>query len=254
MSNQKKTALLILGHGSSKHPESSASVRMHTEVLRERGDFAEVHCAFLKEEPFIADALDKIEAENICIVPDFLAEGYFTRQVIPELLKLDQQPETVRYCPPVGTNDMMQQLIEMAAMADMKDWKPEQTSLLLVGHGSTKNSKSKQTLLDHIEALKQTSPFAQITDVWLEEAPFVQDWQQFVTEKQVLVLPFLLSNGQHGGWDIPAELGIGKGDVVHGVTHTLQGRNVRIAPALGTSPQFAGVIAAIAHIWGGQGT
>ena len=116
MSASSKHSLLLLGHGSSKHPESSRSVRMHAEVLRQRDCFDDVHVAFLKEEPLVQDALALIDSEKITIVPDFLAEGYFTRQVIPGLLNLDALPDTVRYCDPVGTNPQMQRLISFCSI------------------------------------------------------------------------------------------------------------------------------------------
>ena len=215
---------------------------MHADLLREGGHFSEVHCAFLKEEPLIEDALEKIKSEKITIVPDFLAEGYFTRQVIPQLLKLDSLPDTVSYCPPVGTHPMMQKLILNAASDVAGDWRPEETSLLLIGHGSTKSSHSKQTLLDHLEALRGMGHFSEVFDLWLEEEPFVQQWQELVTLDQVIVVPFLLSDGQHGGWDIPEMLGIEKGQEIHGVTHQLGQRDLRMAPALGTSARFVEVI------------
>ena len=78
--------LILLGHGSSKHPDSSRSVREHAEILSQTDCFAEVRCAFLKEEPLIENALDGVGEEQVIIVPDFLAEGYFTRQVVPAKL------------------------------------------------------------------------------------------------------------------------------------------------------------------------
>jgi len=220
---------------------------MHADLLREGGHFSEVHCAFLKEEPLIEDALEKIKSEKITIVPDFLAEGYFTRQVIPQLLKLDSLPDTVSYCSPVGTHPMMQELILSAASSVASDWRPEETSLLLIGHGSTKNSNSKQTLLDHMQAIQSKGRFAEIFDLWLEEEPFVQQWQERVTLAKVIVVPFLLSDGQHGGWDIPEMLGIEKEQEVHCVTHQLGKHDLRVAPALGASARFVEVIESVAR-------
>lgn len=249
MSNTSNTALLVLGHGSSKHPDSSRSVRMHADVLRERGNFAQVHCAFLKEEPFIEGALDRMDAEKICIVPDFLAEGYFTRQVIPAKLNLTERDASIRYAPPVGTHPLMAELIQEAARDVLESWGLEQVSLLVIGHGSTKNSCSKQTLKIHLAQMQQHGDWAQVQDLWLEEAPRVTDWSNLVTQKRVIILPFFLNDGQHGGWDIPDDLGIPKGEVVHGVTHHLKGHEVRLTPALGTSARFADALAAIAAIW-----
>jgi len=244
MSASSKHSLLLLGHGSSKHPESSRSVRMHAEVLSQRDCFDEVHVAFLKEEPLIQDALALIDSEKITIVPDFLAEGYFTRQVIPGLLNLEGLPDTVRYCDPVGTHPLMAKLIEDAASDVLGDWLNEDVSLLLVGHGSTKNAKSKESLLEHIKILRETTDYAQVNDLWLEEEPFVSNWKQVATKKKVIVVPFLLSDGQHGGWDIPEMIGLAKGVDVHGVTHEIDDVELRISPALGSSARFVEVIEA----------
>ena len=222
-------ALLLLGHGSSKHPDSSASVRKHADLLRARESFTEVHCAFLKEEPRIENALAQIQSERITIVPDFLAEGYFTEQIIPELL--GGLPSHITLTSPVGIHPLMQELILQVADETLSNWKPEETSLLVVGHGSNKNNHSKQTLLDHIAAME--SSFAQVTDLWLEEPPYVSDWKKTATQKQIIAVPYLLSNGQHGGWDIPKMLG--------------NIPNLRLAPALGTNPRFVQAIADIAN-------
>lgn len=238
------STLLLLGHGSSKHSGSSRSVKAHVELLRERGRFSAVHCGFLKEEPFIEDALGRVTSDELVIVPDFLAEGYFTRQVIPALL--GEMPDGVRYCDPVGKHPLMRELIVDAAEAELGEGERAGTSLLLVGHGSKKNVDSKQTLLDHIEVLRETSGFAQVADLWLEEEPFVSSWRDVVTEERGIVVPFLLSDGQHGGWDVPEMLGI-DGEV-HGVIHALHGHSIRVAPALGTSPRFVEVIEDLAGL------
>ena len=242
----RKVTLLLLGHGSSKHPGSSRSVRQHAEILRQRGCFSEVRIAFLKEEPFIQDALDDLETERLAIVPDFLAEGYFTKQVIPELLGIEQLPESSHYHDPVGTHPMMQVLIYQAAQAVLGDWAGEDVSLLVVGHGSRKNTQSKKSLLDHIDKLQKSEDFSQVSDLWLEESPFVRDWRARVWHKRVIVVPFLLSDGQHGGWDIPEMLGLEQGVGSHGVTHLIDGQQIRLTPALGVSPRFADVISALA--------
>ena len=242
----KDKILLILGHGSSIHPDSSRSVRKHAEVMAESGLFRQVYSAFLKEDLLVEDALDHILAEHahadVVVVLDFLAEGYFTKQVIPKLLRLSERSSNIYVSQPVGLNPAMQELLAEAAVAELGDWKPEETSLLLVGHGSTKNAKSKRTMLEHMEELRTMTDFAEIADLWLEEAPFVTEWESVCSSKQVIAIPFLLSDGQHGGWDIPEELGIQKGMPVHGITHELAGRKLRMAPSLGALENFTKVI------------
>lgn len=238
----KNKALLLLGHGSSIHPDSSRSVRNHAETIRKRDLFAEVYTAFLKEDLLVENALDHIVEEEVVIVLDFLAEGYFTKQVIPKLLKLSDRSSHIYVSHPVGLNPIMQNIMAEVAHASLGDWKAEETALLLVGHGSTKNSQSKRTMLYHMEQLKAATGFKQIADLWLEEAPFVTEWESVTPHEQVIAIPFLLSDGQHGGWDIPEEFGIEKGVGVHGVTHQLAGRQVRLLPALGAAESFADAI------------
>lgn len=245
MSTPRSQSLLLLGHGSSKHPDSSSSVRSHAEALRQRGHFASVHCAFLKEEPRIEHALEEIEkmgSDHITIVPDFLAKGYFTQQAIPELLEINQRQGQIRYSDPVGVHPMMRELILDAAEDVIGEWSLRGVSLLLVGHGSRKNAQSKQSLLDHIAALKKSTGFAQIADLWLEESPLVSDWLTVATQKKIIVVPFLLSDGQHGGWDIPEALGLSKNDSIDGVTHRVGDVEFRLTHALGTSLRFPEVI------------
>lgn len=249
MSDLKNTALLILGHGSSKHPDSSASVRRHAEILNQTGDFAEVRCAFLKEEPLIDHCLEGLEDEQIIIVPDFLAEGYFTRKVIPAKLALQSAWKNCSCTPPVGSHPLMAQLIREASHALLGDWGIGETSLLVIGHGSGKNPCSKQTLLHHLSEIRASEVWGQVADLWLEEPPVVGNWMHVAKHKQVIVVPYLLNDGQHGGWDIPADLGIEENIQAHGFTHELGNHQLRLAPALGTSLRFADAIAELARIW-----
>jgi sirohydrochlorin cobaltochelatase len=114
-------------------------------------------------------------------------------------------------------------------------WKPEETTLMLLGHGSTKSATSKDTLLEHITALREKTEFAQITDLWLEEPPFINEWKGFTENKQVLFIPYLIADGQHGGWDMPEMIGIERDIYDQYKVHSVGGHSVRLAPALGKS-------------------
>ena len=227
-------------------------MRKHAALLGARGGYEEVRVGFLKEEPLVADCLKDLKTDRVLVVPDFLAEGYFTRQVIPGMLnKLDNNDLAI-YCPPVGTHPVMAELIGDVASRELDGWQTGETSLLVVGHGSGKNACSKQTLLHHLEEIRVRGEWAQVQDLWLEEDIRVGNWRSVAEKQQVIVVPYLLNDGQHGGWDIPKELGVAEGAGVHGVTHELEGCQVRITPALGTSDRFADAIEAIATIWSGS--
>src|ERR1700712_5654242 len=101
------SALVIVGHGSTVNPDSSAPTLDHAEEIVRRGVFGEVQCAFWKEEPSLRQGLAMVEAEEVYVVPNFTSEGYFTRTIIPRELELAgpltvRDGRTIRYCEPVG--------------------------------------------------------------------------------------------------------------------------------------------------------
>jgi len=84
--------LLIVGHGSTVNPDSSAPTLAHAAEIRGRNIFADVQSAFWKEEPSLRDALFLFDSEaikTVYVVPNFISEGYFTQTVIPRELELD---------------------------------------------------------------------------------------------------------------------------------------------------------------------
>src|SRR5256886_16591633 len=91
MSSNDNSALLIVAHGSTVNPDSSAPTMAHAAEIRRRKIFANVECAFWKEEPSLRDALFQFDPESVrevCVVPNFISEGYFTQTVFPCELEL----------------------------------------------------------------------------------------------------------------------------------------------------------------------
>ena len=91
MTSKDKAALLIVAHGSTVNPDSSAPTLAHAAEIRLQEVFADVECAFWKEEPSLRDALFLFDSESIrevYVVPNFISEGYFTQTVVPRELEL----------------------------------------------------------------------------------------------------------------------------------------------------------------------
>src|SRR6185312_2309545 len=92
MISSGRSALLIVAHGSTVNPDSSAPTLAHVAEIRRQKIFADVECAFWKEEPSLRDALFLFDPKSICqvfVVPNFISEGYFTQTVIPRELDLN---------------------------------------------------------------------------------------------------------------------------------------------------------------------
>ena len=85
-------------------------------------------------------------------------------------------------------------------------------------------------------AFQQTPP--------VEEAPLVSDWAQLTRTRNVVVVPFFVSDGLHSYEDIPALLGIDpkSPNGAPGKHHEVQGRALFYGTAIGTDPGIADVI------------
>jgi sirohydrochlorin cobaltochelatase len=251
------SALLILGHGSTENPDSSQPCWDHAETIEASGQFGGVYCAFWKEEPSFRQIWPMIEEQEVYIVPNFISEGYFTRQVLPRELELDghttvRAGRTLHYCDPVGIHPAMTGLLTKRAVEILEPGiRPEETSLIIVGHGTGLNQKSTEAIKTQVEAIRESGvPFARVLDAYMEEAPFIADWQTLTDTPNVVVVPFFIADGLHSYQDIPVLLGIenaptaaaSQREVFRHNPHHLGGRTLYYSSAIGTDPSLAGVI------------
>ncbi|CAN5559787.1 CbiX/SirB N-terminal domain-containing protein [soil metagenome] len=109
-------ALVLLGHGTAMNKNSSGVIYSNAERIRERGLYDKVVEAFLDQSPEVGEVVDAVEAENVILIPVFVAEGWHTRETIPEDLELTgevthREGRLIFYGAPVGTHPSMANLI-----------------------------------------------------------------------------------------------------------------------------------------------
>lgn len=249
-------ALLIVGHGSTENPDSSTPYFDHAAEIRRRGIFGEVHCCFWKEEPSMREAYYLTDLPEIYVVPDFISEGYFTQDVIPRELELTGPTsfvhgKTVHYCAPVGIHPSMTGLILRRAKEVAPGVPPSETSLVIVGHGTSLNQNSTKAIKDQVERIAASGAgYATVTDAYMEEQPFIADWDQLAPTQHVVVVPFFIADGLHSYQDIPVLLGIesepgdaaSQREVFRHNPHHLRGKTLYYSSAIGTEPLIADVI------------
>lgn len=240
--------MLIVGHGSTVNPDSSAPTWKHAAEIRRRGLFAETACCFWKEEPSLRDArffFQRDAIEEVFVVPNFISEGYFTQTVIPRELELDgrltsrSNGQVWNYCQPVGSHPMMTELLVQRAREIAPEARESDTSLLIVAHGTELNDNSAVAAKREVEKIRALNRYAAVLNVYMEEAPLVADWAKFTESPNVIVVPFFVSDGLHSYEDIPQLLGI---DGTETNPHRLRGRTLYYANAIGTNARFADVI------------
>jgi len=258
-------ALVVLGHGTTLNDQSAAPVRQHAMELRRRKIFAEVREAFWKQEPHVKIVLAEISAPRVFIVPFFISEGYFSTEVIPaELgfsfpnnLKLKTKNSELHYCRPVGSHDLMTTVILARAKEVAEQFpfprapKPADTTLLIAGHGTGRNANSRKAIERQVELIRGLKAYAAVGAVFMEEEPFIKGCWQTVPTKNIIVVPFFISDGLHVAEDIPVLLGepekivkerLATGQPTWRNPTERDGKRIWYAPSVGTEPLLAEVI------------
>ena len=257
MERKPDAGLLIVGHGSTVNPDSSAPTQAHAIEIRRRNIFAQVQCAFWKEEPSLRDArflFDGNSIRNVCVVPNFISEGYFTQTVIPRELELSGRMtkrggQNWFYGEPVGNHSLMTDLLVKRAEEVAADVAGSATSLLIVAHGTDLNENSAMAAKREAERIRALGRYASVLNVYMEESPRVSDWRTLTNTPNVVVVPFFISDGLHSYEDIPMLLGIqseehrAKGAAVfQRKPYKVDGRALFYASSIGTDPRIADII------------
>ena len=218
-------ALVLVGHGSTLNADSAAPTWQHADELRRRGLFAQVQETFWKQEPYLAQVLRGVFAPRVFVVPLFISDGYFTEEVIPRELGFCRKDETTFakiqkrgdqtffYCEPVGTHSSMTEVLLARARDIVEKFpfprapKPVETALFIAGHGTSNNENSSKAIERQVELIRAKNLYAQVHAIFMEEEPRIGDCYALATAKNIIVVPFFISDGLHSYEDIPVMLG-----------------------------------------------
>ena len=261
--NFSDATLLVLGHGTELNENSAAPVFQHAAELRRRKLFAGVREAFWKQEPQIKKVLAEISAPRIFIVPLFISEGWFASELIPRELgfsessKLKAKNSELFYCQPVGSHDGMTRIVLSRAEGVVGIFpfprapKPREITLFIAGHGTEKNGNSRRAIERQVELIRAMEIYASVHAIFLEEAPRIAECYALARTKNLVVVPFFISDGLHTQEDVPVLLGEPKWTVEQRLAAgqpawrnptEKDGKLVWYSPAVGTEPQIADVI------------
>jgi sirohydrochlorin cobaltochelatase len=249
------SALVLVGHGSTLNPDSSAPTHAHARTIRERKIFREVHSCFWKEEPSMREVFRMVESDTIYVVPLFISEGYFTRTVIPRELELQgahtrRGTRTIHYCDPVGSHSRMTEVLLHRAREVAPNTPTEATSLLIVGHGTDLNDNSARAAKEQASKIRSLGAYAQVISSYMEEPPLISDWDKISSQSNVVIVPFFIADGLHSYQDIPVLIGIQAGPgraasqakIFRHNPYEVRGKKLFYASAIGTEPMIAEVI------------
>ena len=262
--NFSDAALVVLGHGTELNENSAAPVFKHAAELRRRNLFAVVGEAFWKQEPQIKTVLAEISAPRIFIAPLFISEGYFASEAIPHELgftsvpsTINHQPSTISYCRPVGSHDSMTGVVLSRAGQVVKEFpfprapRSQDITLFIAGHGTDKNENSRRAIERQVELIRAMKIYAAVRAIFLEEDPHIDECYSLTQTKNMVIVPFFISDGLHTQEDIPVLLGEAKRTVEQRLQAgqpawrnptEKNGKLVWYSSAVGTEPHMADVI------------
>jgi sirohydrochlorin cobaltochelatase len=247
-------ALVIVGHGSHLNEDSSLPVYEHAARIRERypEEYGEVVECFWKEEPSMRHVLDMVESEEVCVVPVFISEGYFTQQVIPREFGLTgpvtrKGDKTIRYAGPLGTfGGMPDVILERAEdLLRGKEISAGRRALVLIGHGTDMNKNSGGVIYLNAERVRKRKVYDLVEVGFLDQDPEIGEVIDNIPAENIVLIPVFIAEGWHTRETIPEDLGLA-GEVT--VKATAGGeKTIFYGAPVGTHPSMADLIAARAR-------
>ncbi|MBL9126762.1 MAG: hypothetical protein JNL97_03900 [Verrucomicrobiales bacterium] len=221
----RDAAIVLLAHGSTVNPDSGGPAFLHADTLRRRGVFGEVTEAFWKQEPFVGGVLRGLFASRVFFVPLFVSEGWFTEQVLPEALGFKaagesgfervvrREERTLHYCRPVGSHPSMTGVLLARARSVVERHpfprapKPAETTLFVAGHGTSYARGSREAIERQVALLRDSAGYAAVHPLFLEEEPRISECWSLAATKNLVLVPYFVSDGLHTREDIPIALG-----------------------------------------------
>ena len=187
--------------------------------------------------------LDLVESEEVCVVPAFISEGYFTQQVVPRELGLDgpvthRDGRTIRYAGPLGTFEGMPDVI-LERVDDLlkgKEMRPGRTALVLLGHGTDLNKNSGGVVYLNAERIRERGVYDLVEVGFLDQNPPIAEVVEGVEAENVVLIPVFIAEGWHTRETIPEDLGL-TGEVTE-----MSDKTVFYGAPVGTHPSVADLI------------
>lgn len=249
MPDWQESALILVGHGSSRNAAGRLPTLRLAAMLRRRDLFAEVRECFLKEPPFPGDILTTVSAVSAYVVPNFAGHGYLTREVVPRAMGLSGRvtlrsgagPRRVLYTAPVGCHPRIPDILRRRVLAVLAGAgiPARAAGLLVIGHGSSRPGGSAETPEAVAAALREAGDFAEVRTAYLEQEPSVRDWPNLMRAPYVVAAPLLVAEGLHGGDDLPPLFGLAPGETGAG---RIAGRLVWLGGGIGSVQEIADLV------------
>ncbi len=129
--------------------------------------------------------------------------------------------------------------------------KPQDITLFIAGHGTEKNENSRRPIDRQVELIRALNVYNDVQAIFLEESPRIPECYALARTKNLVVVPFFISDGLHTREDIPFLLGEARATIQQRLVagqptwRNPTGKNGRLvwySSAIGSEPHLADVI------------
>ncbi|GIK80406.1 MAG: hypothetical protein KJZ73_06705 [Pseudorhodoplanes sp.] len=235
---EARFSLLVAAHGERIAHAYNDNVKRLAANLAARATFSELRFGFLSGEPEMEDALLAFRSPSVLVYPLFMSDGYFAQIAYDRLhdAAVRRIPSLrLQILPPLGLDPTLAGIVvrRAAAAAGAASFAPADTNVVLVAHGSTRERASLTATRTLAERIRKIGCFAQVSGVFLEQAPFLVDFLRRSPGPSVVVGLFT-GEGLHGRHDLQGILSSSP------VDHIIYAGNV------GAWPEIADIVAATA--------
>lgn len=204
-------ALLLVGRDAGR---ARPTMETHAGRLSDRDVVDDVHVATYDVEPAreLEAQLAAIDADRVFALPTSVAHSYDSLDALPGALS--RVDADVRYCEPLGRSPAVTDLLARRASA-VAPGGPE-TSLALVGLGSSRTPHWRQVLRYQAERLRQRTAYDDVATCYLVQNPTVECVRYDVSTDRIVALPLFLAECEATEDRIPAKLEVDRGGVAYG--------------------------------------
>jgi len=204
---------------------SSAPTYQHADELRRRKIFGQVIESFWKLEPGsrrgYAWRLRAAGVHRAALYQRGLFHGAgdsprtrLCQNDQPDFPRVQKRgSQMLHYCGPVGTHDSMTGVILGRAREVVEKFpfprlpRPKETTLFIAGHGTGNNENSRKAIERQVELIRAQALYAEVHPLFMEEEPRIGDCYAMAATRNLVVVPFFISDGLHSNEDIPVMLG-----------------------------------------------
>jgi hypothetical protein len=188
-------SLLLVTHGVEGRPGVALA---HAEALRARAPVADVRVACLRGEPGLDEALAGARCP-VTVVPLLMADGFIMRLLRRRLA--GRTGITLRA--PVGVDSRLAALVRRKALAACAErrWLPEESILLLVGHGTPQHPGSAAATARHAATVAAASTFAEVRTAYLDQPSFLAA-AAAALDRPCAAVGLFVDDGPHGHDDV----------------------------------------------------